>query len=545
MPPGLYPQAGPRPTTSRAEQALYRALGTGLPEGWTAWHSLRVRTGRGFEGEGDFVIAVPGRGVILLEVKGGALEVRDGQWLQNGRRLERMPREQALGFRATLLNKLKEGGLRELPFFAVAVAFPDTAFSVEPTQGDVQGALLGQQDLPYLSDALPELASRLLDGKRVPADDAWIAALHALWGHTWAPRLTLGDRVRLRADELLPLDADQVAVLDLVDENERLLVSGGPGTGKTLVARELCGRFEARGKRPVLLCSTRALATALRAGGLKNSWTVRQFAAELLEATTQTVQDGAPQEQWTAETWDRVPTLVAERGIEPVRELFDAVIVDEAQDLSDSDWTFVRALSDGRPLWAFMDEGQRFWDERQCPRELFPASFKLPGRYRCPDALARFADQYRAATAGAPPPPDGAFDELRVVPVDDEAALESAVVAEIHRARKDGARPEHIAVLSLGGQTRTTLCARGDIGGVPVVRADDPDAHDALVADTFLRFKGLERPYVIVTELARGTKKYDVRMHVALTRATVGCVVVATREAIAGDARLAGVLGDG
>nr|HMR09966.1 hypothetical protein [Polyangiaceae bacterium] len=65
MPPGLYPQAGPRPTTSRAEQALYRALGTGLPEGWTAWHSLRVRTGRGFEGEGDFVIAVPGRGVIL------------------------------------------------------------------------------------------------------------------------------------------------------------------------------------------------------------------------------------------------------------------------------------------------------------------------------------------------------------------------------------------------------------------------------------------------------------------------------------------------
>jgi hypothetical protein len=64
-----------------------------------------------------------------------------------------------------------------------------------------------------------------------------------------------------------------------------------------------------------------------------------------------------------------------------------------------------------------------------------------------------------------------------------------------------------------------------------------------VIADTFLRFKGLERPWVIVVELERGRTRYDVRMHVALTRATVGCVVVATGEEIGADQRLA--TGDG
>ena len=65
-----------------------------------------------------------------------------------------------------------------------------------------------------------------------------------------------------------------------------------------------------------------------------------------------------------------------------------------------------------------------------------------------------------------------------------------------------------------------------------------PEAGEHLISDTFLRFKGLERPWVIVSELYLGGNRYDVRMHVALTRATVGCVIVATGEQIDSDERL-------
>ncbi len=52
-----------------------------------------------------------------------------------------------------------------------------------------------------------------------------------------------------------------------------------------------------------------------------------------------------------------------------------------------------------------------------------------------------------------------------------------------------------------------------------------------MVVDTFLRFKGLERPLVIVTELAgKNVTHYATRMHIALTRATVGAVIVAEEE---------------
>ena len=123
--------------------------------------------------------------------------------------------------------------------------------------------------------------------------------------------------------------------------------------------------------------------------------------------------------------------------------------------------------------------------------------------------------------------------------------MRDRIAREIDKALGEGLRHADVAVLSLAGQTRTALCAGERVGSTRVVRADDDDADDHVIADTFLRFKGLERPWIIVTEvgLAQLRERYDVRMHIALTRATVGCVVVATAEEIAADARLAAALG--
>ena len=70
---------------------MWRALRDHLPKGWLAWHSLRLRDGDNLDGEGDFVIAAPKRGLLVLEVKGGHVEVRDGRWFQNGKPLKTAP----------------------------------------------------------------------------------------------------------------------------------------------------------------------------------------------------------------------------------------------------------------------------------------------------------------------------------------------------------------------------------------------------------------------------------------------------------------------
>jgi hypothetical protein len=58
-----------------------------------------------------------------------------------------------------------------------------------------------------------------------------------------------------------------------------------------------------------------------------------------------------------------------------------------------------------------------------------------------------------------------------------------------------------------------------ELGGHRIVKATDEDACDNIVYDTFLRFKGLERPVVIVTDLRFVIDNYGVRMNIALTRA--------------------------
>ncbi len=87
----LWPVEAPRCTKSAAETAVWSGLKKQLPDGWTAWHSLRIRDGKNYLGEGDFVLAHPLHGLLVLEVKGGRVEQRDGRWFSNAIPLEKAP----------------------------------------------------------------------------------------------------------------------------------------------------------------------------------------------------------------------------------------------------------------------------------------------------------------------------------------------------------------------------------------------------------------------------------------------------------------------
>ncbi|MCX5746457.1 MAG: nuclease-related domain-containing protein [Proteobacteria bacterium] len=157
----VHPRQAPRTRVSRAEVAVWEALRRGLPSGWRAWHSLRLRVGNHWEGEGDFVIAAPDRGLLVLEVKGGAMELRDGRWFQNGRELDRAPRQQALDFVKKLVGALRDRGI-ETPAYGVACAFPDVDFSDDlgPRAGDLADLVVGPRQLQWIEQALPALLAR-------------------------------------------------------------------------------------------------------------------------------------------------------------------------------------------------------------------------------------------------------------------------------------------------------------------------------------------------------------------------------------------------
>ncbi len=245
--------AGSRSTESHAEILLYESLKPHLPEGWYAWHSLRVREGDGIFGEGDFVVVDPDRGLLAVEVKGGNIEQRDGRWFQNGTEMRINPRAQGNEFVRKLISRLERDACAP-PAYGVATCFPDVSFDAPPDQDDLSRTTIGKQDLPWLDERLKSLMEDALPRARRPRGP-WIDHLHKIWGETWIPKLGLGHRAHLEDSERAKLDADQIRILDMVEANSNLLVEGGAGTGKTLIAREAACRFAEKGGSVLLLAT--------------------------------------------------------------------------------------------------------------------------------------------------------------------------------------------------------------------------------------------------------------------------------------------------
>ena len=209
--PGLYPTVIPRRTESHAERAVYEALSKQLPKGWYAWHSVRVRTTAHGDAEADFIVADPKRGALILEIKGGKIERRDGHWYSNSQPLKCAPREQALRFQRALKDLLHSKSVSP-PALGIVTVFPDSPFSDPPSGGDLEECVLGPRELKWLDSALPEVMTRCLSPRSKPQGQ-WLQAIHDLWGERWVPRLNLGDFTEVRLDELLKLDAEQLEVL--------------------------------------------------------------------------------------------------------------------------------------------------------------------------------------------------------------------------------------------------------------------------------------------------------------------------------------------
>lgn len=536
--PGVYPRERPRSTESRAEIALYDALKAHLPAGWYAWHSLRLMEDDGIFGEGDFVIANPERGVLVLEVKGGLIEQRDGRWFQNGRAMERAPRDQAYGFLEKLNHRLGRDGCA-LPACGVATCFPDVAFDTPPSQSDLHDTTIGKQDLPWLDERLKSLLERALPPPRRPRGQ-WLERLYHLWGDTWIGALKLGMRSAVEESDRANLDAEQMRILQMVERNTNLLIEGGAGSGKTLIAREAATRFAAKGERVLMLCFTRALAEWLRrtlATTKVRMATVGQFALDLMRAATPALKEPTDQPGWRELTFQVAADIVPRTSRD-----WETVIVDEAQDLSDIDWELVFELARDKRLWVFHDPAQHFWDDRTLPRRLAAGdvlNLQLPYSHRCAPAIMALADGYRDPVnlkLTEEVIRDGmAADTIGIVQCPSESSVPDRIANEIGKLRSAGFAPHQIAIVSVRGQSGARTFGMERIGAHRLVKADDPNADREIIDDTFLRFKGLERPAIIVTDLNLVSNRRASRMYIAITRALTAVRIVAPGETIRQD----------
>lgn len=545
------PEVAPADIAHDSERVVYEAL-RGLPMGFVVLHSFpwlrptRFLAGEPLrEGEADFVILHPERGLLVLEVKGGKPELTGRTWSRGGRELHD-PFDQARRSRYALLDAIEERTRKRVHrgLFAHGdiVVFPHARFAgTLPVNSDPR-ILVDAPDVPMLSARIEEAFKAWARSETHLAPSQFTELLDALM-----PKLRLmrcaGVEIGAEHHRIVQLTLDQQATLLGLLENERVLVEGTAGSGKTLLALEFALTLADRGERILFLCYNRHLSTWLqeqakhdprahRAGALLEISTFHACARRLAQRACVDFDIPSTGEQ---AFWDEEVPLIMEQALEVLRargqaEAFDAIVVDEAQDFAPDWWVTIESVSRagqaGR-LYAFLDMNQSLRGVAKLPPVPLPARFRLTTNCRSTKAIARSG----AALASIdirllPGSPSGEAPAVRRAAT--AVAEAGLVLSEVRQLLQQGIKPQQLALIGAASYAKGSLARHAEVDGVPLVDDAVGWRRGAGVLVTTARaFKGLEADVVVAYGLSGfGALFTPTDLYVAWTRARHRLVLV-------------------
>jgi hypothetical protein len=508
-------------TKSDAEKELFGRLRLIEDSDWSlALHSLNLAEHVWKRvGEIDFLLVGP-RGIYVLEVKGGGVSCERGIWrftdrAGRSRRKRESPFEQARTAMFSLQKRLEQSmprGVLAQVTFGYAVVFPDCDFTLESVEWSPE-MVIDRRQLDR-KDGVRRSLGRL----------AWYwrgkpGSRHGLLGEAEITQIL--DLLRPDFDvvpsllhvakaadaELARLTANQFRALDAHERNPRIVFEGGAGTGKTLLAAEMCRREKAKGNRILFTCRSGVMAGFVASQPGMSEVDVIPFR--------------------------RIPS--------PATDQYDAVVVDEAQDilnfedLAVLDRILAGGLEDGR-WFIFLDSNNQrglvgLFDEEAMDylQSFRPADLILSDNCRNTREIVSRTQAMTGADVGvstAGTGPDvgvlfGATPELRA----------AAVARELEALVEVGVEPGEIVLLSpvpLGESTYGRLPARWrqridvlDLRGLQV----RPRSRFGFA--TIADFKGLESRFVLLADIGMKDHGPDLpALYVGMTRARVGLWIV-------------------
>lgn len=343
--------ARPRNGANSSERRIFDAFaGAHDADDWIVLHSLEVRRHAAqFQGEVDFIVLIPGRGIVVIEAKSPEyVEYKDGDW-----RLDRVPNPgksplmQIDGTIRSLRGYLKH---REILTGSEPIARLVWFTSLERFQfkngspGDMQffeWELAWRSDLQRPVQAITHLLDEHDDWYSavddVEHDPVVMTAKHveeiarALLGD-FAGGRSLADRKLERLDDENRLLKEQRVVLEMIEGNDHVYFDGPAGTGKSYLLAQLAKRWRS-GHRTLVTCWNLLMAEELRdVLGAQQDIVVDDMNSIMLRLAGL---DANPDDASHAWYTEELPALALDAiRTNPARGDYDAICVDEFQDIA-------------------------------------------------------------------------------------------------------------------------------------------------------------------------------------------------------------------
>jgi superfamily I DNA/RNA helicase len=491
---------------------------------------------------------------MVLEVKGGEGIRYDGRrWFRNtgeGPKEFQDPFVQARRNMHALLDIVKERSGHRLSKDAFAhgyaVVFPHLDYEGSPPPHADKAIIISRKHLPMMTQAI-ETAYRAWTDAAKASKPLGLEQYRMLLHDCLMPRFRvfrpIGPDISKAGERLLELTEMQAQVFEGLFIQERVLVEGVAGSGKTFLALHRALAFAREGKRTLFVCYNKELAAWLRTqveedpttAEFRHLLTVRNFHSLAADFARDAGIEFRPQKggELTDYFWnDEVPDLIEQAVLNlGVAAQYDAIVVDEAQDFCLGWWyaltNSVLSRADG-PLYAFLDPNQSLRGAVQLPAVEFGARFKLTINCRNTQRIAAASASvlsltpqlYKRAPLGA---------ALRVIRAGSDRQQKGLVLQELRSLlRVESVSPKQIAVIGPASKDKGSLADVREVDGIPLVTSALAwRAGGGVLVTTARSFKGLEAEVVVLYDLGGFGplfKRED--LYVSCTRAKVLLVAV-------------------
>ncbi|MCK9222819.1 MAG: NERD domain-containing protein [Limnochordia bacterium] len=544
-------------TTSNAEKQVFCAL-QNLTDDYVVLHSLGLANHRDkVFGEIDFVV-ICSEGVLCLEVKGGGVSRRSGIWyfqdrFGNEHANSEGPFQQVIGSMHSLRRHLEQQFGKMSPIgrclYAVGVLFPDTVFTAKGPD-IIDEIVFDLRDDPdeielYIKKVFRYWQEDLRNkhgftGGRLNPGEVSCLTEYLRGDFGFVP--SLGHIVSKTEKQLLALTKEQAERLSMAEDSRRILLSGGAGTGKTLLSLEYARRKVLTGHRVLYLCYNQNLSKYLqhKAVDLLDQYPQR-FRIDTFHNYIMTSLEkvGCAPDQSTPSPDVYFNELVPEgflamgsHGI--YHDHYDLVVVDEGQDLFRTEFILCldQILKDGltRGTWHMCyDPNQNLYNPHleeglQLIQEAQPTLLSLDTNCRNTKEIG----DCNAEVTGIPPAKylKVQGEKVRARMYEDKGEQRTLVVKAVKDLLHEGTDPGKILLLSRyryensclqGTNVFQGICRFQDITGIDFKLL----VEDSVKFCTIHSFKGLEAPVVLLLDVEAFDDNYHRHLnYTAISRAT-------------------------
>lgn len=507
-----------------AEKMFVQVLADGLSDSWFIFTRQDFWT-RQRPYEIDVLVMHEKYGFLAMEVKGGPVRIVEGDWYRRDHRFDPSPVRQAQDAAYKLRKYLRENSEHfkriEIPH---AVVLPD----VLKLDGELPPSCT--EDMLLLNPAfenVEELVKNCIyaSGRKQPLASKQISEFYRLVMPTvnfvWDPEA----RRRYSREAITRISDEQIRALRSMDINDRVLVSGVAGSGKTRLAVGWAHQAARSGRNTFLSCYNDPLGDYLKSvSSALETLTVGPFLRTVsqfpgIPPLNEPLKIADRDNFWNVDVIEHLSEFADKSKIK-----FDTIVLDERQDFSDEWMEIVEKL--------LVDENSKILCVADPNQDLYGRGFFMPEggspwalaelQINCRNTreIAGFTRQFGGGLS-ASASPEG--EPVKFVSVTDRTSMLKAVLEEIRTAMNPKGLNEKDIVIITGTAVERDWFY--DMASTEFSFGRWEDRTDKLIAcETAKRAKGIEANFVILATLNQDIRGNEV--YVGASRARSNLLII-------------------